>query len=83
MVIFNIIAKRGSAFLVIYIPDDPFVTEYFAEDPAFGNIIRVDDSSAAKLDSLAGVVYPEEIKVEGGLNDSENDRDGFGISSVW
>jgi hypothetical protein len=40
---------------------------------ALAQIVRVNYASASQLDSLAAVIHPGEVNVEGGLNNAEDD----------
>lgn len=53
-----------------------------AQQPALAHIIGVDDTAAAKLDTLTRVVDPGEVDVEGGLNQAKDDLDGLGRNVV-
>ena len=39
------------------------------------HVVGIDEAAAAQLDTLASVVYPGEVDVEGGLDDAKDDGD--------
>lgn len=48
-----------------------------SEEPAAAQIVGVHNTSATELDTLACVVHPSKIDVQGGLNDAKDDGDGI------
>lgn len=58
------------------------VAENTVEKPASPDIIRIDDAAISELNPLSRVIHPEEIEIEGRLNDAENDGHGVRLPVV-
>lgn len=54
-----------------------------AQQPASSHVVGVDDAPAAELDTLAGVVYPREVDIQGGLDETEDDLHGLGLDVLY
>lgn len=54
------------------------VTEDAVKEPTSPDVISIDDAAISELDPLSRVIDPKEVKVEGRLNDTEDDR-----YSIW
>ena len=73
----SITSQRWTTLLIIIILGlESLVSKDAPQEPGVTHVIRVYDTAATQLDTLASVVDPEEVEIEGCLNNAEDNGDG-------
>lgn len=71
------VAQSRDTLLIFLIVLEVLVAENAVEKPTPPDIVSVDDATVSELNPLSRVVHPEEIEIEGRLDDSKNDGHGI------